>query len=247
METMEMPMTQGVAQDINLETSTVDIEETLNVSEDPAMEVEEATSDVDTLLLNAREKGDGLEDVLEKIADGDFVTDEEETESESEEVEEPEEVEQTEDELETLSPEDEIELIEKVVILEDKVDRLLDETKELSEKLDKIVGDRGSMSKEEFFEMIMLLYKMMKEEENKKKKVSFLEFMIKLIGIFMQSIADPEVFEKANVGKEQEQVSEKPSNISSMIEYLEKNGGFKNAEQKMVMPREAPQPQVEAA
>lgn len=221
METMEMPMTSGVAQTIDsqeLEVTSLELEEDVIASETTQSEDHE-THTIDALLENAAKEGEGFEEIFTKIADGEF-----EEEKEDQEVTEVQEE-------ETIEPEEELDVdgvvmsSEEFLVLEEKLDTLIETTQAMSEKLDNIPQEMRLGAKE-FFDMILMMYKLAKEQKSKKKRGSMFLFLIKLVGTFMQSIADPEALEKLEPKEYEEQEEEETdeSNVIKMMEYLQKNG-----------------------
>lgn len=217
METMEMPMTQGVTQDVMEHVVVSDFE--VEVEDNNTHEVTLPT--IDSLLEEAASEGDGFEEILTKIADGEF-----------EDEGAQDEVEVQEDEIELQDDEelgDEMITHEEFVILEEKVDTLIETTKEVSEKLDRLPQEMR-MNAKEFYDMILAMYKLAKEEKSKKKRGSMFLFLIKLVGIFMQSIADPEALDKLEPKEqEEEEEQEEEGSVTKMMDYLQKNGMLRAA------------------
>jgi len=222
METMEMPMSQGVAQTIDtqeLEVGNLELEQESENSNEKLSGSMHDSQTIDSLLEQAAEEGTGFEEILTKIADGEF----EEEMEEQEVIEVPEE--ETEEPEEELDVEGVVMSSEEFLVLEEKLDILIETTQAMSEKLDKIPQDMRLGAKE-FIAMILAMYKLAKDEKSKKKRGSLFLFLIKLIGTFMQSIADPEALEKLEPKEHEEQEDEEPDegNLIKMMEYLEKNG-----------------------
>lgn len=214
---MEMPMTQGVTQDVMEHVVVSDFE--VEVEDNNTHEVTLPT--IDSLLEEAASEGDGFEEILTKIADGEF-----------EDEGAQDEVEVQEDEIELQDDEelgDEMITHEEFVILEEKVDTLIETTKEVSEKLDRLPQEMR-MNAKEFYDMILAMYKLAKEEKSKKKRGSMFLFLIKLVGIFMQSIADPEALDKLEPKEqEEEEEQEEEGSVTKMMDYLQKNGMLRAA------------------
>ncbi len=217
METMEMPMTQGVSQDVVEHGVTMDHEITTVGDETAA---EETFPSIDSLLEEAASEGDGFEEILTKIADGEF-----------EDEGAQDEVEVQEDEIELQDDEelgDEMITHEEFAILEEKVDTLIETTKEVSEKLDRLPQEMR-MGAKEFYDMILAMYKVAKEEKSKKKRGSMFLFLIKLVGTFMQSIADPEALNKLEPKEQEEEEEQEEGSVTNMMDYLQKNGMLRAA------------------
>lgn len=212
-----MPMTQGVTQDVMEHVVVSDFE--VEVEDNNTHEVTLPT--IDSLLEEAASEGDGFEEILTKIADGEF-----------EDEGAQDEVEVQEDEIELQDDEelgDEMITHEEFVILEEKVDTLIETTKEVSEKLDRLPQEMR-MNAKEFYDMILAMYKLAKEEKSKKKRGSMFLFLIKLVGIFMQSIADPEALDKLEPKEqEEEEEQEEEGSVTKMMDYLQKNGMLRAA------------------
>ena len=224
---MEMPMTQGVSQTIDtqeLEVRSLELEqESENSNEELSGSMHDSQT-IDSLLEKAAEEGTGFEEIFIKIADGEFV----EEEQVQEEVEAQEVVEEPLTEDEELTGEEIVEgemmSSEEFIILEEKIDTLIDTTQTMSEKLD-LLPQEIRMNAKDFFDMILMMYKLAKEQKSKKKRGSMFLFLIKLVGTFMQSIADPEALEKLEPKEYEEQEEEETdeSNVIKMMEYLQKN------------------------
>ena len=138
METMEMPMSQGVAQTIDtqeLEVGNLELEQESENSNEKLSGSMHDSQTIDSLLEQAAEEGTGFEEILKKIADGEF---EEEIE-EQEVIEVPEE--ETEEPEEELDVEGVVMSSEEFLVLEEKLDILIETTQAMSEKLDKIPQD----------------------------------------------------------------------------------------------------------
>jgi len=224
METMEMPMTQGVSQTIDtqeLEVRSLELEqESENSNEELRGSMHESQT-IDSLLEHAAEEGTGFEDILEKIAEGEFEEESSEGKAETEvQTEADDEIVEEEmlDEDVTMSS-------EEFQVLEEKMDTVIENTKEILEKQD-TASPEIRMSSKEFFDMILAMYLLAKQEKSKKRKSSMFLFLINLIGTFMQSIADPESLDKkVESMKTAELEEEEPDedNLIDMVKYLEKN------------------------
>ena len=167
METIEMPMTSGVTvattsfdeAEINtVPVTTNDSEAVFEIASDSPRNDEMRTEShtIDTLLENAQKNGEGFEDILEKIADGEFEDEEVSSEIEVQEAELQED-EEFEDEMITH---------EEFVILEEKVDTLIDTTKVIADKLDQLPQEIR-MNAKDFFDMIILMKKKIVRDESR--------------------------------------------------------------------------------
>lgn len=229
METMEMPMISGVTMQMSPsdETEFVTASESAAVSEIASSELPPNDSlhepTIDTLLENAASDGEGLEEVLTKIAEGDFE------DATDEEVFPAEDVVDEEFELENSSEKSD-EMDERMLVLEGKADQLIEISKGMSEQLEKLPSEI-QMSMKDFLEMMFAIYQMMKQEKNKSKKESFIKFLFNLVGTFMQSIADPEVLNKAAneaVKSQQAEDDESDEDYISFSDFLKKKGIMQN-------------------
>jgi hypothetical protein len=233
METMEMPMTSGVAvsttsfDETEFSTSTVtanDSEAVFEIASDSPRndETERGTQTIDTLLENAAENGEGFENIFEKIARGEF-----EVEAGEAEVELETEAEVAEDMLEEEMLDDDVTMSsEEFQVLEEKMDTVIENTKAILENQDK-ASPEIRMSAKEFFDMILAMYQVAKQEKSKKKRGNMFLFLINLVGTFMQSIADPESLDKKVESMKTEELEEEEpdeDNLIDMMKYLEKNG-----------------------
>ncbi len=224
MENIETPtqMSVGIPQNVSAQTpgfgdnSESDFasgtSESINNTDIPN-ESEEADVNVSTIdsntnvsdLLLQSAKEEGFEEALTRLANDDLG-------SENEAVETKEEIIGEESDAQEV----------KIKELETKISGLIQENENLQDKLLK-AEDRVDMSQEIIMEMLRTFYEMAKKEEDEKKKISFLEILISLVGLFMQSIIDPESEKKPIFEKPAEPVEKKP-NLVDMMQYLKEQG-----------------------
>ena len=159
--------------------------------------------------------GDGFEQILTKIADGEFDSEENEENSEPE----SEEIATVEDEVVPVEEEVSVEEEEE----DKKADELMELTKDMSKNIEKLPQEM-QMNIKDFLEMMYLMYQMMKKEKNKRKKASFFEFLLKLVGTFLESLADPETLDKKVQEKENVQDVDDSQEMPSFEEFLKSKG-----------------------
>jgi hypothetical protein len=180
----------------------------------------------DLLLKTAKEEG--FEQALVALANNELdekmpedaqpQADEDNSEFEKKNDEVVDEKEEKEVEPVELTVEEEREqLIARVNSLEEQVGELMEETKELSERL-KSAEAMAQLSKEMMLQMLALLYEMIKKEEDEKDKVSLLETLIALIGKFMMTLVDPEGEDK----KEEKKVQPEPEKKGTVTPDMKK-------------------------
>lgn len=185
---------------IALETSSVESAfSTEEVNDAPTLEI--ATSVPDRLLESAREYG--FEEALQKLADGEFeeaVLKDDEVDDSKDEVE-GEVIEPTENENgESLKDEEMVTVHEQIRQLEEKVEVLQEENKQLLERA-KTAEDTNLANKEIMLALAKALYELAKKEENEEKKMTILEILFNMMTFFMQEIitdTDEQNKDKAN-------------------------------------------------